>query len=123
MMSCRVFWSRLWLPSEINKNKMMVEKDISNIAGVELVVSCLTGTSTNAKSSTNSENGGENTAEVKKGNAFFIVMRTEAVEDDVIKLIHDCGVQDQNFSYIRPRGKSRDSKELALSSLKQVVKV
>lgn len=50
---------------------------------------------------------------IRKGISFFIVTRTEAIEVDIIKIIHDVGSSDHNITYIKPR-KHRESKDIAL---------
>ena len=39
------------------------------------------------------------------------------------EIIHDVGSSDSSLTYIRPRGKNRESKELKIASLKFVVEV
>lgn len=54
---------------------------------------------------------------------YFIVTKTaEAVEDEICKVIYDGGF-DGKLTYITPRSKNRESKEIALAALSTVVKV
>ncbi len=99
------------------RRKTTMQQTIANIYGVELVVACVTGTQSNQKKK-------EQVAKkcTRIGIAFFIVMKSEAVEDQVSKAIYKSGKPD-DFNYIKPRCRSRESKEMALRALCTVVKV
>ena len=119
MISCRA----LSTDNSMVEKKEELDTEIAKTPGVEFIVSCITGTMSNAKHVSRETPSDEPTTVIKKGVAFFIVTKSEAVEDDIIKIIHDVGSSDGSVTYIRPRGKNRDSKELAMASLKVVVKV
>ena len=105
-------------------SKSDLDMRLSKTPGVEFMVWCLTGTTSNLKRSRgeNDENVRMLERRTKKGIIFFIATKTEAVEDKIIRIIHDIGSAEQNISYIKPR-KHRESKDIALAALSQVVKV
>ena len=80
----------------------------------------MTGTKSNNNRAASQED--VNSITIRKGLAFFIVTKTEAVEGEVCKAIYDGGF-DGKLSYIKPRSKDRESKEIALAALSTVVKV
>ena len=79
----------------------------------------MTGTKSNSNRAASQE---ENSQTIRKGLAYFIVTKTEAVEDEICKAIHDDGF-DGKLSCIKPRSKNRELKEIALAALSTVVKV
>ena len=80
----------------------------------------MTGTKSNNNRAASQED--VNSITIRKGLAYFIVTKPEAVEDEVFKAIYDGGF-DGKLSYIKPRSKNRESKEIALAALSTVVKV
>ena len=102
---------------EMIRRKTIMQQTIANIDGVEMVVACVTGTKSNSK-----KKGQSTTKPTRLGISFFVVMKSEAVEDKVLKAIYKSGKPD-DFGYIRPKCKSRESKVLALRALCTVVKV
>ena len=117
MISCRAMSSDD--DNRIVELKEELDLQLAKTPGVEFLVSCVTGTTSNPKMALNDESSERRT---RKGVAFFIVTRTEAIEDDIIKIIHDVGSSEHNVTYIKPR-KHRESKDIALAALSQVVKV
>ena len=117
MISCRVVSEG----GEIIEESELMDKKIAQIPGVELIISCLTGTKSNNNRAASSQED-LNSITIRKGLAYFIVTKTEAVEDEVCKAIYDGGF-DGKLSYIKPRSKNRESKEIALAALSTVVKV
>ena len=116
MISCRAMSSDD--DNKIVEMKEELDLQLAKTPGVEFLVSCVTGTTSNPKMAMNSSSE----KRTRKGVAFFIVTRTEAIEDDIIRLIHDVGSMDHDVTYIKPR-KHRESKDIALAALSQVVKV
>ena len=99
-------------------NRIELDRAISQISGVEFLISCVTGLRNNAKSK-NEEN---NEVIVRKGIAYFIVTKNETIEDAIRKTIYD-GWFKNEVTYIRPRSKCRESHDRRLQEIKQVVKV
>ena len=119
MISCRAMSSDDG--TKIVEMKEELDLQIAKTPGVEFLVSCVTDTTSNPKMAINSSDESSE-RRTRKGVAFFIVTRTEAIEDDIIRIIHDVGSSDHNVTYIKPR-KHRESKDIALAALSQVVKV
>lgn len=98
---------------------------IAQIAGVEFVISCLTGTENNKKSKKNFDKQQEKDEEqstIKKGVAYFVVVATGGVEDGIRQVIASAGFQSQ-ISFICPRGDKRESTDRSLKMLASVMKV
>ena len=109
---------------EILEETEELDEKISKIPGVEFLISCLTGTKSNRRRAAGEGDDGGEMAQpaIRKGLAYFIATKTEAVEDEISKIIHDSGYHGK-LTYIRPRSKNRESKEIALAALMTVVKV
>ena len=69
---------------EIIEESELMDKKIAQIPGVELIISCLTGTKSNNNRAASSQED-VNSITIRKGLAYFIVTKTEAVEDEVCK--------------------------------------
>ena len=102
---------------EIRKD---LDVNLAKTPGVDFIISCLTGTQNNKKSKKANEDGEESV--IKKGVAYFIVVRQSSVEDEVRRVISNAGYQ-STLNYICPRGVDRNSTDRSLKMLKGVMKV
>ena len=114
MISCRAISEE----GEALTHRRDLDTKLAQLKGVEFLVSCVTGLRNNSKSA----NDEPEEVTIRKGVAYFIVTKSESIEDEIRRTVYDGGFKNQ-VTYIRPRNKSRDSLEKGLRELKQVVKV
>ncbi|XP_066924435.1 uncharacterized protein [Clytia hemisphaerica] len=96
--------------------KQFLQSKVARIPGVELVMACVTGTMSNSK-----KKGVAAKKNIRRGVAFFVTSKSEAVEDELLKQICMWGVP-MDITHVKPRCRSRDSREIALRALCTVVK-
>lgn len=111
MLSCRALFPEETVKSSIEEKRENLDGVITNIPGVEFVISCLTGTTTNCR----------NIQSVRPGIAYVVSFKRNVIacESGVFKAIHDSGM-DATVSMIKS---IKASKDPILQGLKQVVKV
>ena len=102
--------------------RQQIDLKVAKIPGVEFLISSLTGTENNSKSKKSASNRDEQQKQIKKGVAYFIVVRQENVEDKIRQVIASLGFRSL-VTYIRPRGEDRSSSEKSLRKLCCVLKV
>lgn len=84
---------------------------------------CLSlGTESNSKKKRNGEEPKENNSRIRKGVAYFIIVKSGTVEDEVRRVVCSAGFKSQ-LSYIIPRGVDRKATDSGLKQLKSVMKV
>ena len=99
----------------IFKTRYLLEEKIGQISGIQFFISCVTGTTTNTKTSSNT---------ARPGIAYFIVFRknSKANETVLFSCLHDTGM-DASVTRISSNKKSLDDECAMNQGLKQVVKV
>ena len=99
----------------ICKTRYLLEEKIVQISGIQFFISCVTGTTTNTKTSSNT---------ARPGISYFIVFRknSKANETVLFSCLHDTGM-DASVTHISSDKKSYDEECAMIQGLKQVVKV
>jgi len=110
VLSCRALLPEETVKSSIEEKRENLDGVITSIPGVEFVISCLTGTTTNCR----------NIKTVRPGIAYLVSFKRNVIacESGVFKAIHDSGM-DATVSMIKT---IKASKDPILQGLKQVVK-
>ena len=115
--SCREVWSKNDQKEAqlICKTRYLLKEQIRQISGIQFFISCITGTTTNTKTSLNI---------ARPGIAYFIVFRknSKANETVLFSCLHDTGM-DASVTRISSNKKSLDEECAMIQGLKQVVKV
>ena len=115
--SCRAVWSKNDHNEAqlICKTRYLLEEQIRQISGIQFFISCVTGTTTNTKTSSNT---------ARPGIAYFIVFRknSKANETVLFGCLHDTGM-DASVTRICSNKKLLDEECAMIQGLKQVVKV
>ena len=115
--SCRAVWSKNDHNETqlICKTRYLLEEQIRQISGIQFFISCVTGTTKNTKTSSNT---------ARPGIAYFIVFRknSKANETVLFGCLHDTGM-DASVTRISSNKKSLDEECAMIQDLKQVVKV
>jgi len=99
-----------------------IDIKIAKTPGVDFVISCITGTQNNNKRKKDEENPENKEAVIKKGVAYFVVVKQSNVEDEVRKVVSSAGFN-ATLCYICPRGIDRNAADRSLKKLKTVLKV
>ena len=115
--SCSVAWSK----NDHNeaqltcKTRYLLEEQIRQISGIQFFMSCVTGTTTNTKTLSNT---------ARPGIAYFIVFckNSKGNETVLFSCLHDTGM-DASVTHISSNKKSLDEQCAMIQGLKQVVKV
>ncbi|XP_066920721.1 uncharacterized protein [Clytia hemisphaerica] len=119
--SCHILSVRLIsLGGESLPLRKDIDIKIGKTPGVEFVISCLTGSENNAKKKKTEEDTREE-RKIKKGVAYFVVMKQKSIEDEIRRVIAGAGFKSK-ITYIGPRGENRKATDISLSRLKTTMK-
>ena len=98
----------------IRKTRYLLEQQIRQISGIQFFISCINGTTTNTKSSSNIG---------RRGIVYFIVFKNSKANETVLfSCLHDTGM-DASVNRLSSNKKSLDEECALIQGLKQVIEV